>query len=132
MRAYIIGADWFQWMDEPPEGRGDGEDANVGIVDIYDQPYPLLIDAVRDTGPQLNNWHAASAPNGNKDIWRGDIARPQSAVGFPGLGHHKWCVLPPSDHVSNDFRLLLSGFTLARAVRSSVDHRIGRQAFCRP
>ncbi len=40
---YVVGADWFQFSDEPPMGRGDGEDYNMGLVDIYDQPYLDLI-----------------------------------------------------------------------------------------
>ena len=45
---YLVGADWFQWSDEPPSGRGDGEDVNFGVVDVDDRPYELLSDAVRD------------------------------------------------------------------------------------
>jgi hypothetical protein len=36
---YVVGADWFQYYDEPPHGRGDGEDYNFGLVDIHDRPY---------------------------------------------------------------------------------------------
>jgi hypothetical protein len=37
---YVIGADWFQYYDEPPSGRKkDGEDYNFGLVDIHDRPY---------------------------------------------------------------------------------------------
>ena len=37
---YVVGADWFQYYDEPPHGRKlDGEDYNFGLVDIHDQPY---------------------------------------------------------------------------------------------
>jgi hypothetical protein len=37
---YVVGADWFQYYDEPPQGRKlDGEDYNFGLVDIHDQPY---------------------------------------------------------------------------------------------
>ena len=35
----IIGTHWFQYYDEPQGGRADGEDYNMGLVDIYDQPY---------------------------------------------------------------------------------------------
>jgi hypothetical protein len=68
---YVIGADWFQWMDEPPAGRvGDGEDANVGVVDTHDRPYQQLVDAVRETTPQLNPIHAASHTSRNQLVWR--------------------------------------------------------------
>ena len=36
---YVLGADWFQYFDEPPLGRFDGEDFNFGLVDVYDRPY---------------------------------------------------------------------------------------------
>jgi hypothetical protein len=68
---YVIGADWFQWMDEPPSGRiGDGEDANMGVVDIHDKPYESLADAVRRTTPTLNGLHARSCSDRNATVWR--------------------------------------------------------------
>ena len=42
---YVIGAEWFQFYDEPPLGRADGEDYNFGLVDINDQPYEELTAA---------------------------------------------------------------------------------------
>jgi hypothetical protein len=62
---FVIGADWFQFNDEPPSGRGDGEDVNFGVVDIFDHPYELLIAAVRDVTPQLNPLHQSSAAQFN-------------------------------------------------------------------
>jgi hypothetical protein len=72
---YIVGADWFQWNDEPPSGRAnDGEDANFGIVDIDDQPYERLVDAVRHTTPLLNGLHEKSPTDPGQDIWRETFA----------------------------------------------------------
>ena len=80
---YIIGADWFQWMDEPPSGRtADGEDVNFGIVDIDDRPYELLVEAIRKTTPQLNPLHAGSYRDDQKDIWRESFAKPVANVPF--------------------------------------------------
>jgi hypothetical protein len=42
----IIGADWFQYHDEPRHGREDGENFNFGLVDIFDQPYSNVTAAV--------------------------------------------------------------------------------------
>ncbi len=43
---YIVGAHWFQYYDEPARGRPqDGEDYNMGLVDIDDQPYEELTAA---------------------------------------------------------------------------------------
>ena len=36
---YVLGADWFQFADEPQHGRPDGENFNFGLVDINDRPY---------------------------------------------------------------------------------------------
>lgn len=68
---YIIGADWFQWNDEPPSGRTqDGEDVNFGIVDIDDREYDELVRAVRETTPMLNSLHASSYADARRDAWR--------------------------------------------------------------
>lgn len=42
---YVVGADWFQYSDEPTLGRGDGENYNMGLVDIEDRPYEELTAA---------------------------------------------------------------------------------------
>ncbi len=39
---YIVGLHWYEWADESPEGRFDGENCNYGLVDITDHAYPLL------------------------------------------------------------------------------------------
>ena len=44
-----IGVHWFQYADEPPGGRADGEDYNFGLVDIDDRPYEGLVAALRDS-----------------------------------------------------------------------------------
>lgn len=68
---YVVGADWFQWCDEPPAGRdGDGEDVNFGIIDITDHPYDALTNAIRQTAPQLNPLHSQSYTDAGADIWR--------------------------------------------------------------
>src|SRR5262249_51890011 len=43
----VVGADWFQYYDEPTLGRGDGENYNFGLVDIHDQPYESLTAAAQ-------------------------------------------------------------------------------------
>lgn len=41
-----IGYHWFEWVDEPKEGRFDGEDSNYGLVDINDNLYKQFVEAV--------------------------------------------------------------------------------------
>ncbi|RPD99116.1 beta-agarase [Aureibaculum marinum] len=45
----IVGAHWFQYIDEPNTGRFDGENYNVGFLDICDNPYEELIEKVKET-----------------------------------------------------------------------------------
>ena len=72
---WIIGADWFQWSDEPPSGRRmDGEDVNFGIVDVDDRVYETLADAVRSVTPLLNDLHATSDIDAQADVWRESFA----------------------------------------------------------
>ncbi len=40
---YVVGADWFQYFDEPRHGRDDGENFNFGLVDIQDRPYEEVL-----------------------------------------------------------------------------------------
>ena len=46
----FIGTHWFQFSDQSTTGRGDGENYQIGLVDICDTPYPETIRAVREVG----------------------------------------------------------------------------------
>jgi hypothetical protein len=39
---YVVGADWFQYYDEPTHGRFDGENFDFGLVDIHGRPYEAI------------------------------------------------------------------------------------------
>ena len=41
---WIVGTHWFAWVDQPVDGRFDGEDNNWGLVTEGDQPYVLLTE----------------------------------------------------------------------------------------
>jgi len=47
---YIVGTHWFQYKDQPTTGRGDGENYQIGFLDICDKPYPETIAACRRVG----------------------------------------------------------------------------------
>ena len=47
-RPYLVGAHWFQYMDQPATGRFDGENQNFGLVNITDDLWPALTDRMRD------------------------------------------------------------------------------------
>jgi agarase len=70
--SFIIGANWFQWNDEPPHGRFDGEDCNFGVVDIHDTPYVELVAAVRTIRPKVNSIHATSDDRQRGRLWKDD------------------------------------------------------------
>lgn len=51
---WFVGAHWFQYIDSPSTGRAhDGENYNVGFVDITDTPYSELVDAAREVNRSL-------------------------------------------------------------------------------
>jgi hypothetical protein len=58
----LIGTHYFQWADQPCTGRFDGEAGNIGLVDVTDRPYPLLIEALKETHGRLRNVHAGATP----------------------------------------------------------------------
>jgi hypothetical protein len=43
----IVGAHWFQYGDQAVTGRFDGENYQLGFVDICDKPYPEITGAAR-------------------------------------------------------------------------------------
>jgi len=55
---YIVGAHWFQYKDEATTGRFDGENYQIGFVDVCDKPYYETINASREIGYQLYNYRA--------------------------------------------------------------------------
>jgi hypothetical protein len=58
----LIGAHWFQWMDQPCTGRGDGENYNIGFLDVTDRPYKELVDAVKVTFGRILDVHSGKIP----------------------------------------------------------------------
>ncbi len=49
----IVGAHWFQYRDEATTGRFDGENFQIGLVDVCDTPYPEMVQAARLIGKDL-------------------------------------------------------------------------------
>jgi hypothetical protein len=49
----IVGTHWFQYIDQPTTGRGDGENYQIGFVDICDKPYPEIVQAARNVGNSM-------------------------------------------------------------------------------
>ncbi len=76
---YVVGADWFQYYDEPTHGRPDGENYDFGLVDIHDRPY----EPITATAQELDLVAIKRGPQ---------PARPNASLGVPSapknpLGH---------------------------------------------
>lgn len=69
---YVVGADWFQFYDEPKFGRDDGENYNFGLVDIHDQPYAEVTSAFAGFNAAAIRLAGAASP-----------ARPDASGGVP-------------------------------------------------
>jgi hypothetical protein len=52
-RPEIVGLHYFQWFDQAITGRHDGENYNIGFLDICHRPYPELMEAARLTHEAL-------------------------------------------------------------------------------
>ena len=51
---YFVGAHWFQYMDSPITGRAyDGENYNVGFVNVTDTPYAPMIKAAQEINSEM-------------------------------------------------------------------------------
>ncbi len=50
---HLVGAHWFQYRDQATTGRTDGENYQIGLVDICDTPYPETIAAARAVGAEM-------------------------------------------------------------------------------
>lgn len=59
---YLLGAHWFQYFDEPADGRSfDGENSNYGVVDVRNQPYGELVAAMKETNAAVSEGIASRA-----------------------------------------------------------------------
>lgn len=81
---YAIGYHWFQYFDQPAEGRFDGENSNFGLVNIKDEPWSILVDRAVAVNLQADLLHVMSgdktsvffvSPAGD-DRWSGRLPLP--------------------------------------------------------
>ena len=50
---YIVGTHWFQYLDQCFTARADGENYQIGFVDICDRPHPEMIEASRQIRDEM-------------------------------------------------------------------------------
>ncbi|MFI3237047.1 MAG: beta-galactosidase [Lachnospiraceae bacterium] len=55
---YMLGAHSFQWNDQPTLGRFDGENLNIGIVDVCNRPYEGYINGMKKAHARTADIHA--------------------------------------------------------------------------
>jgi hypothetical protein len=58
----LVGVHWFEWIDEPNTGRFDGENYNIGFLDVTDRPYTELVEAAKLTHARLLEVHSGKVP----------------------------------------------------------------------
>jgi len=54
----IVGVHYFQLNDQPLLGRGDGENYQIGFVDVCQRPYPEIVAAAREAHANVRALHA--------------------------------------------------------------------------
>jgi hypothetical protein len=58
----LVGTHWFQWLDQPTTGRNDGENYNIGFIDVTDQPYAEMVAGAKLTHDRLLDVHLGKVP----------------------------------------------------------------------
>jgi len=56
--APIVGVHYFQFIDQPVTGRFDGENYNLGFVNVQDIPYDEMVSAAREAHNRVYRIHS--------------------------------------------------------------------------
>ncbi|MGC8490623.1 MAG: hypothetical protein ACP5SH_02685 [Syntrophobacteraceae bacterium] len=100
----VVGAQWFQYCDEPLGGRDDGEDYDMGLIDTSNRPYRRLTEQFRKINPVLDKTHEESREfTGKRSGKPGPVAVPQA--------HYRINVQDQSLVEWDKEKTLLAGFT---------------------
>ncbi len=59
LNPYLVGTHWFQYQDQPVTGRSDGENYQIGFVDVADTPYPEIVQASRAIAVEIYRLRAS-------------------------------------------------------------------------
>ncbi len=83
----IVGAHWYQWIDQPATGRRDGENYNIGWIDVTDRPYPELVAAARATNAKLDAVHSGKLAATTRKPRASDFGTPEDSIqlGIPAI-----------------------------------------------
>ena len=58
----MLGAHYFQMVDQPVTGRFDGENYNLGLLNQLDLPYPEMVSFAKATHRRMYRVHAGTLP----------------------------------------------------------------------
>jgi hypothetical protein len=78
----VIGTHWFQWIDQPATGRTDGENYNIGWVDVTDRPYTELVEAAKLTHARLMEIHLGKTAPTERRAIASEVGTPAEANAF--------------------------------------------------
>lgn len=59
LEPFVVGYHWFQYTDQPAEGRSDGENSNFGLVNIKDEVWAILVERATAVNLQAESIHAS-------------------------------------------------------------------------
>ena len=83
----IIGTHWYQWIDQPATGRFDGENYNIGWIDVTDRPYPELVAAAKATHAKLDDIHSGKLAATTRKPKASEFGTPEDSIylGIPAI-----------------------------------------------
>jgi hypothetical protein len=83
----IIGTHWYQWIDQPVTGRRDGENYNIGWIDVTDRPYPELVAAAKATHAKLDAIHSGQLAPTTRKARASEFGTPADSIylGIPAI-----------------------------------------------
>jgi hypothetical protein len=83
----IVGAHWYQWTDQPASGRRDGENYNIGWIDVTDRPYPELVAAAKATHAKLDAIHSGQLAPTTRRPRASEFGTPEDSIqlGIPAI-----------------------------------------------
>jgi hypothetical protein len=83
----IIGTHWYQWIDQPVTGRRDGENYNIGWIDVTDRPYPELVAAAKATHAKLDDIHSGKLAATTRKPKASEFGTPEDSIylGIPAI-----------------------------------------------
>ena len=56
----LVGAHWFEFSDQSPQGRFDGENSNYGVVSIKHERYGTLLTAMKEINSKVHMIHSST------------------------------------------------------------------------